>query len=73
MRARAERLRGMVCEARGDWDAANAIYDAILVKAPAHEGAHKRKIAVLRRVPRQACLRWEEALTLRKQQGPRAA
>ena len=38
----------MVLEARGDWDAADAAYDAILAKAPAHEGAHKRKIAVLR-------------------------
>jgi hypothetical protein len=38
----------MVHEALGDYDAADACYDAILAKAPAHEGAHKRKIALLR-------------------------
>ena len=44
----AARVRGMVYEARGEWDEAEATYDAILAKAPAHEGAHKRKIAMLR-------------------------
>jgi tetratricopeptide (TPR) repeat protein len=38
----------MVHEARGDYDAADAAYDTILAKAPSHEGAHKRKIALLR-------------------------
>jgi tetratricopeptide (TPR) repeat protein len=42
----------MVLEARGEWDAAEAVYDAILAKAPSHEGAHKRKIAMLRCVIR---------------------
>ena len=41
-------MTGMVHECRGDYDAAEACYDAILAKAPAHEGAHKRKIALLR-------------------------
>lgn len=38
----------MVLEARGEWDAAAAVYDGILAAAPTHEGAHKRKIAMLR-------------------------
>jgi len=44
----AARLRGMVLEARGEWEAADAVYDLILAKAPSHEGAQKRKIALLR-------------------------
>ena len=38
----------MALEARGEWDAAEAVYDGILAKAPSHEGARKRKIAILR-------------------------
>ena len=43
-----ERLKGMAAEARGDWAGAEAIYDAILAVSPAHEGAAKRKAALLR-------------------------
>ena len=38
----------MTHEALGEWNEAVAVYDAILAKAPSHEGAQKRKIAVLR-------------------------
>lgn len=40
----------MLAEARGEWGVATALYDGILAKQPAHEGALKRKVAVLRRV-----------------------
>jgi tetratricopeptide (TPR) repeat protein len=43
----------MLLECRGDWAAAQAVYDAILEKQPAHEGAHKRKVAILRRASRR--------------------
>ena len=39
----------MLHECRGEWEAALRVYDEILEKAPAHEGAHKRKVAVVRR------------------------
>ena len=38
----------MVLECRGEWEAAAGVYDAILAKQPSAEGAHKRKIALLR-------------------------
>ena len=38
----------MFYEARGEWDTAASVYDDILAKSPAHEGAQKRKIALLR-------------------------
>lgn len=44
----AELLRGMVLEAKGLWEEAAALYDRILAATPAHEGAHKRKVAALR-------------------------
>ena len=50
----------MLLESCGEWDSAVAEYDAILAKAPSHEGAHKRKIAVLRCAAaslRASCLR----------------
>jgi tetratricopeptide (TPR) repeat protein len=37
----------MLQEGRGDWAAAEAVYDGILARAPAYEGAHKRKVALL--------------------------
>ena len=51
----------MLLEAKGQWQQADDAYDAILAAAPAFEPAHKRKVALLRRV---AVLRASSAAVL---------
>jgi hypothetical protein len=40
----------MLLEAKGQWQAADEAYDALLAAEPGWEAAHKRKVALLRRV-----------------------